>query len=262
MTTLSASPPTGTKICPKCSQPSPEATVECPRCGVIIDKAVRAEAEADAAVATPDETTSPGWPAKLAAAEGLSIKQNVEMLEAWTGIETANSYVVKDGLNNVVFHAVEESGGMGDLLVRNYLQSARPFTMRVQELHGDTAFVIQRPFRFFFSEVEIQDPVGRRMGGVQRQLSVFNSLYTVTGKRPDEKYEIFGPIFRPWTFKIRREGQDCGLISKRWAGLRKEVFTDADAFGIQFPPGISPDLKAVFLGAVFLIDFAHFEHGN
>jgi hypothetical protein len=183
MTTLTAPPPTGTKTCPKCGQATVTAAVECPRCGVIIDKAIRAEAETAVAV----EEQAPGWPATLGAAEGLSIKQNVEMLEAWTGIETANSYVVKDGLNNVVFHAVEESGGMGDLLVRNYLQSARPFTMRVQALHGDTAFVIQRPFRFFFSEIEIQDPVGRRMGGVQRQFAVFNSLYTMTGKRPTEK---------------------------------------------------------------------------
>lgn len=260
MTTLTAPPPTGTKICPRCGQAAPVATVDCPRCGVIIDKAIRAATEIDTAAV--DETIEPGWPAKLKAAEGLSIKQNVEMLEALTGIETANSYVVKDGMNNVVFHAIEESGGVGDLLVRNYLQSARPFTMRVQELHGDTAFVIQRPFRFFFSEIEIQDPMGRRMGGVQREFAFVNSRYTVTGRRPTEKYEIFGPLFRPWTFKIRKQGQDCGLISKRWAGLRKEAFTDADAFGIEFPPGISHDLKAVFLGAVFLIDFAHFEHGG
>ena len=260
MTTLTAPPPTGTKICPKCGQAAPVATVDCPRCGVIIDKAIRAATEVDTAAV--DETIEPGWPAKLQAAEGLSIKQSVEMLEAWTGIETANSYVVKDGMNNVVFHAIEESGGVGDLLVRNYLQSARPFTMRVQELHGDTAFVIQRPFRFFFSEIEIQDPMGRRMGGVQREFAFVNSRYTVTGRRPTEKYEIFGPLFRPWTFKIRKQGQDCGLISKRWAGLRKETFTDADSFGIEFPPGISHDLKAVFLGAVFLIDFAHFEHGS
>ena len=258
MTTLTAPPPSGTKTCPKCGQAAVAVDVECRRCGVIIDKAIRAQTDASAV----DEATSPGWPAKLEAAEGLSIKQSVEMLEAWTGIESANSYVVKDGMNNVVFHAVEESGGVGDFLVRNYLQSARPFTMRVQELHGDTAFVIQRPFRFFFSEIEIQDPVGRRMGSVERQFSVFNSLYTVTGRRPTEKYEIFGPLFRPWTFKIRQRGQDCGLISKRWGGLRRETFTDADAFGIEFPPGISHDLKAVFLGAVFLIDFAHFEHGN
>lgn len=258
MTTITAPPPAGTRTCPKCGQAAAAVDIECRRCGVIIDKAIQAQTDASAV----DEATSPDWPAKLEAAEGLSIKQSVEMLEAWTGIESANSYVVKDGMNNVVFHAVEESGGVGDFLVRNYLQSARPFTMRVQELHGDTAFVIQRPFRFLFSEIEIQDPLGRRMGSVERQFSVFNSLYTVTGRRPTEKYEIFGPLFRPWTFKIRQRGQDCGLITKRWGGLRRETFTDADAFGIEFPPGISHDLKAVFLGAVFLIDFAHFEHGN
>ena len=67
------------------------------------------------------------------------------------------------------------------------------------------------------------------------------------------------PFFRPWTFKIMRHGSQCGVISKRWGGLGREMFTDADAFGIEFPKGISAALKAVFVGAVFLIDFAHFE---
>ena len=257
MTTLTAPPPTATKTCPKCGQSTAAAAAECPRCGVIIDKAVRAEAEA----VESRESTSIGWSAMLATAEALSIKQSVEMLEAWTGIETANSYVVKNGLD-VAFHAIEESGGAKDFLIRNWLESARPFTMRVQTPHGETAFVIQRPFRFYFSEVEIQDVLGKRLGVVQRQFSVLNSLYTVTGSRPAEKYEIFGPLFKPWTFKIRRGGQECGLISKRWGGLRKEMFTDADSFGIEFPQGISPEMKAVFLGAVFLIDFAHFEDNN
>ena len=110
-------------------------------------------------------------------------------------------------------------------------------------LNGDTAFVIRFPLRHFFSEIEIQDPVGRCMGRVRRRFSVVNCLYTVTGKRPTEKYEI------------RRLGHDCGLISSRWAGLGRELFLRAGSFGITFPPGISPDLKAVFLGAVLLIDF-------
>jgi len=43
----------------------------------------------------------------------------------------------------------------------------------------------------------------------------------------------------------------------------KEGFTDADSFGVTFPADWDVELKALLLGAVFLIDFVHFENrGN
>ena len=47
-----------------------------------------------------------------------------------------------------------------------------------------------------------------------------------------------------------------------WSGLLKETFTDADNFGVVFPAGSDARQRAVLLGAVFLIDFAHFEKSN
>lgn len=50
-----------------------------------------------------------------------------------------------------------------------------------------------------------------------------------------------------------------GKISKHWTGLVRELFTDADNFGIQFPLDLDVKMKAVMLGACFLIDFMFFE---
>lgn len=50
-----------------------------------------------------------------------------------------------------------------------------------------------------------------------------------------------------------------GKISKHWTGLIKELFTDVDNFGIQFPLDLDVKMKAVMLGACFLIDFMFFE---
>jgi len=50
-----------------------------------------------------------------------------------------------------------------------------------------------------------------------------------------------------------------GKISKQWSGLGKEVFTDADNFGINFPLDLDVKVKATLLGATFLIDFMYFE---
>lgn len=44
-----------------------------------------------------------------------------------------------------------------------------------------------------------------------------------------------------------------GRISKQWSGLLKEVFTDTDNFGIQFPLDMDVKMKAVLMGACFLI---------
>ena len=78
-----------------------------------------------------------------------------------------------------------------------------------------------------------------------------------------DTYQLFGPLLHPWTFEIRRGDQDLGKITKKWSGIMKEGFTDADNFGVTFPASWDFTLKAVFLGAVFLIDFVHFENkGN
>ena len=44
-----------------------------------------------------------------------------------------------------------------------------------------------------------------------------------------------------------------GKISKQWAGLLREAFTDADYFGITFPMDLDVRMKAVMIGACFLI---------
>lgn len=53
--------------------------------------------------------------------------------------------------------------------------------------------------------------------------------------------------------KTRDESRGVGRISKQWSGLLKEVFTDTDNFGIQFPMDLDVKVKAVLLGACFLI---------
>nr|KAG5696672.1 hypothetical protein BaRGS_012041 [Batillaria attramentaria] len=58
---------------------------------------------------------------------------------------------------------------------------------------------------------------------------------------------------------LTTDKNQVGEISKQFSGLLKELFTDADNFGIKFPLDMQVDLKANLLGSVFLIDFAFFE---
>ncbi|RXN32059.1 phospholipid scramblase 2-like protein [Labeo rohita] len=59
-----------------------------------------------------------------------------------------------------------------------------------------------------------------------------------------------------------KDGQSVGRISKQWSGFIKESLTDTDNFGINFPMDLDVRMKAVLLGACFLIDFMFFEQSG
>ena len=52
-----------------------------------------------------------------------------------------------------------------------------------------------------------------------------------------------------------------GTIRKRWSGLAKEVFTDADDFGVELA-GLAPELKVLAFAATVLLDVVHFERAK
>ena len=64
-------------------------------------------------------------------------------------------------------------------------------------------------------------------------------------------------VLLPLQLKGKDGGKTIGRISKQWSGLLKEGFTDTDNFGIQFPLDLDVKLKAVLMGACFLIVRTH-----
>lgn len=72
-------------------------------------------------------------------------------------------------------------------------------------------------------------------------------------KGPYSKLHINTPALISLQLKSKDGDQPIGRISKQWSGLLKEVFTDTDNFGIQFPLDMDVKMKAVLMGACFLI---------
>lgn len=197
---------------------------------------------------------------KLASASGLVVRQLKEWGEILTGFETKNKYTISDVSGERLFLAAEEAGSM---LLRWFLKALRPFSIAVFTEGGQEVLRVVRPFRFYFHRAEVVGPQGQSLGLIERRFSILRRVYSVHDRSGLEVYQLFGPILHPWTFQIRKDGVECGKITKKWSGLMKEGITDADNFGVMFPADGDVESKALFLGAVFLIDFVHFENkGN
>ena len=194
--------------------------------------------------------------------ERILIKQVVDAWEIVLPIESRNRYELFDESGNKIFYAYELPGLFWwSWLVRALLVYLRPFTIRVVDQENNLLIEVQRPFRFYFHCVTVYGDGRRRLGYVERRFNLIHKLYRVS--KPDGSLlcELKGPFWRPWTFDIVQDGKRYGAVRKSWSGALKEIFTDADMFGLQFPDGASQDEKSLLLAAVFLIDFVHFE-GN
>ncbi|XP_074653998.1 phospholipid scramblase 2-like isoform X2 [Tubulanus polymorphus] len=206
----------------------------------------------------------------------LLVHQQVELLEAFVGWECKNKYQIKNAMGQQVYFAAEES----DAFQRQCCGPQRGFTMHITDNMNQEVIRIERPFKCCAGvnccagaeccamEITIESPPGTVVGFVQQECSCLEPRYSVMNASHDRVLEIVGPVCvcqgpccGDVEFAVNSSdgSTQVGKISKQWTGLVKEYFTDADNFGVQFPMDLDVKMKAVMLGAVFLIDFMFFE---
>jgi uncharacterized protein YxjI len=199
-------------------------------------------------------------------AHRLSVRQRKRWLEILTSLDARNVYVVYDEMGAPILNVEEQGSGFSSFMKRLFLQYMRPFTSKVEDLStgGTHVLTLRRPFRFVFHRLEVMDANGTKLGAIQRKWTWFRRKYIVEGPDGQEVATLFGPFFRPWTFKVLLAGgtQEVGLIQKKWSGLLKEAFTQADNFWVDFGSVDDPQLRALLFSATALIDIVHFERKN
>jgi uncharacterized protein YxjI len=203
----------------------------------------------------------------------LLVHQKVELLEAFTGFETQNKYTIKNSVGQKVYYAVEDS----DCLTRNCCGPLRPFDMKILDNYKTEVIHLNRPlacdscwFPCCLQNMEVSSPPGTVVGSIQQEWSILTPQFNIKNAAGDTVLKIEGPICTysicgDVEFKVLSKdgGTQVGKISKQWAGLLREAFTDADYFGITFPMDLDVKMKAVMIGACFLIDVMFFEkRGN
>lgn len=191
----------------------------------------------------------------LKSLQSLVVQQKKEWGEIITGFETKNRYAISDEGGRQLYWAAEESS----TIARLFLKALRPFSIHILSMEGRPVINAEKPFRFYFHEMTVFSAEGNPMGCVKREFSLLEKKFTITGAQGGEMYSIRAPLLHPWTFTVSKGGMETGKIVKKWSGLGKEAFTDADNFSVTFPQGAGPDEKAALLGALFLIDMVYFE---
>ncbi|KAK7808736.1 hypothetical protein U0070_024542, partial [Myodes glareolus] len=176
--------------------------------------------------------------------------------------ETANKYKIQNQLGQKVYYAVEES----NFCTRNCCGNCRSFSMRILDNSGREVINLNRPLRCrscfcpcCLQKIEVQAPPGVPIGYVVQTWHPCLPTFTIQDEKKQAVLKIVGPCITcsfggNIDFEIMSldEKNVIGRISKHWSGFLKELLTDVDSFGIQFPLDLDVKMKAVLLGACFL----------
>lgn len=113
-----------------------------------------------------------------------------------------------------------------------------PTTVRVHEADGPEnpgalLFSIERGFSFLRPRVAVRDAQGALLGSFQSKLFSLGGAFFVLDPHGEQVAMLKGD-WKGWNFRfLDRQEQELGSVTKKWAGLGKELFTSADNYVIS-----------------------------
>ncbi|MCE3009562.1 MAG: hypothetical protein LW875_02990 [Proteobacteria bacterium] len=195
----------------------------------------------------------------LSQTRGLVIQQVRELWEL-VGFETRNKYRISDENGQVVAYAAEQQKGFFAFLARQFLGHWRSYEIHFFNEQRQILFTVHHPFRFFFQKFTVKDPQGRILGEMEQNFALISKKFSLRSQNTFRNYLMKSPLWKIWTFPITENGRPVALIEKKWSGLLKEVFTDADQFRLGFhESSLSNDDRKIILAAAVFVDLQYFE---
>jgi len=179
------------------------------------------------------------------------VKEHVGMFKA------ANNYDVLDpDTQQVILHCREEKlGGFTKLLRFTKYKSMTPFHVEITTPDGQPVVEVKRGISIFLSKVDVLDNEHQRIGGFKQKFFSLGGAFSVLGPN-DEPVCVLKGKWTSWEFSFMAGDRQLAKVSKKWAGLGKELFTSADNYILEISPEVPKDdpVRMLILGAVMCID--------
>lgn len=189
----------------------------------------------------------------------IKIKQLKEFVEL-LGFETRNKYVIQDENNLSIGFAAEQGKGLFGLFFRSVLGHWRKYEIHFFDNQKVLIFKARHPFCWFFQVLEIYDSNNKFIGKLEQRWGILTKKFDLQDASGSVVAIMRSGLFRIWSFPIKKDGNEYALISKKWGGLLKELFLDADSFLLEYQnPTIPEDIRKTLLAAAIFVDLQYFE---
>jgi uncharacterized protein YxjI len=177
--------------------------------------------------------------------------------EAVRFFKAANEYDVLDpATSEVILHCREpQLGGFTKFLRFTDYKRMTPFDVRITTPDGQPVLAVRRGVSIFLSKVDVLDEHGVRVGGFRQKFFSIGGKFDVLDAQDRVLCSLRGS-WTGWDFRFLSGETEYAHVTKKWAGVGKELFTSADNYVLEISPALPPDHPArmLILGAVMCVD--------
>jgi len=188
-----------------------------------------------------------------------TLNGNLFLVKEHRGVfKAANHYDIYDPqTEQIVLECREENlGGFSKVLRFTDFKRMTPFDIHVKSPDGRTAVRIKRGVSIFLSDVRVQDESGVEIGGFKQKFFSIGGAFTVLDASDNPICKLKGK-WTGWDFKfLADDGKELAQVTKKWAGLGRELFTSADNYVLSISETIPPNdsRRQLIMAAVLCID--------
>ncbi len=134
-------------------------------------------------------------------------------------------------------------------------KSMTPFDIYITA-NGVTLVNLKRGVTFFRSVVVVYDETGTPVGTLRKIFKLFKPSFEMLSPSGEKLGELTGN-FVGWEFSLKtNDGQELAQVSKKWAGIGKELFTTADNYACIINESVKANdpIRVMILASVMSID--------
>lgn len=179
------------------------------------------------------------------------VKEHVGMFKA------ANNFDIYDpDTGEMILHCREDNLGFFTKLLRfSEYKSMTPFNVEIRTPEGEKVVRISRGVSFLLSKVSVFDGQDQYLGGFKQKLFSIGGKFDVLDASDNVICSLKGK-WTGWDFRFVRDEVEFAHVTKKWAGLGKELFTSADNYVLELSPDVPPNhpMRQLILAAVMCID--------
>jgi uncharacterized protein YxjI len=186
------------------------------------------------------------------------LSQNLYLVKEHVGMfKAANNYDVYDPQNGqIIMHCREEKLGIFTKILRfTDYKRMTPFNVTIRTPDGRQIVRVRRGVSLFLSKVQVYDEDDQLIGMFKQKFFSIGGSFRVLDDQEQEVCFLKGK-WTGWDFRFLAGENELAHVSKKWAGIGKELFTSADNYVLEIAESVPTDSVArqLILAAVMCID--------
>lgn len=121
--------------------------------------------------------------------------------------------------------------------------------------HGKKVLTVKRGISLMLSTVTVLDENDNLIGSFKQKFFSIGGKFDVYDANGNVMCTLKGK-WTSWEFSFEKDGVKFAQVTKKWAGIGKELFTSADNYVLEINDAVEPfhPIRLMILAAVMCID--------